>query len=54
MITSSGEIKMAGNYFFFEKHVSLYYHVACFIAEIKEEKVLVFVKLRDDQGNLLN
>lgn len=43
---------MSGDNFFFDKHVSLYYHVACFIADFNDEKVVVFVKLRDDQGNI--
>lgn len=32
-ITKEGEIKMDSNYYFLDKHVSLYCHIACFIAQ---------------------
>jgi hypothetical protein len=44
---------MASNYFFYDKHVSLYYHVACFMVKKENDRVLVFVKLRDAAGELL-
>jgi hypothetical protein len=37
-------------YYFYDKHVSLYYHVACFLAGKGSDTVLVFVSLRDDKG----
>lgn len=30
-IKKNGEIEMNEKYFFFDKHVSLYYNIACFI-----------------------
>lgn len=44
---------MDSNYFFYDKHVSLYYHVACFMTKKENDRVLVFVKLRDPAGELL-
>lgn len=32
-ITKNGEIEMNQEYFFFDKHVSLYIHIACFIVQ---------------------
>ncbi len=33
-LKKNGEIEMSEDYYFFDKHISLYYHVACFIAQI--------------------
>lgn len=33
--------------FYFDKHVSLYYHIACFIVIKGNDKCIVFVNVRD-------
>ena len=52
-LKKNGYIQMNENYFFFDKHVSLYYHAACFMVKKQQDNVLVFVKLRDMSGELL-
>jgi hypothetical protein len=41
---------MNSKYFYFDKHVSLYFHVCCFLVKSKNDYVLVFVSLRDSNG----
>lgn len=43
---------MNENNFFFDKHVSLYYHSACFIGQISQERAIIFVRIRNQQGDL--
>ena len=43
---------MDKNQFFFDKHVSLYYHTACFTVNKGKYLVLVFVNLREQNGEI--
>ena len=43
---------MNPNYYFFDRHVSLYFHVVCFMVKKGQDNLLIFVRLRDASGEL--